>query len=266
MAGSSQTSRDDAQPREIWEDTVEEGERRLTRGVTGLAATGLVGGLDVMLGLTAVTVVTGALLSITDIELAHVVGSLTFGIALVLVTIGRSELFTENFLVPVGAVFKDRGSRRDLARMWALTLVFNLAGLTILAVILATDGLLPVSAHEAAGDLAQTFAERDFLAAAGSAVVAGLVMTLFTWLAIATSSDGAKVAIALLIGFLLLAPTLNHAVVSFGEVILAVFAGTSDIGALDLAYREVVAVAGNLIGGLGFVTATRMVQVGGEPA
>jgi formate/nitrite transporter FocA (FNT family) len=34
-------------------------------------------------------------------EVAHLVGALAFGIAFVFVVIGKSELFTENFLVPV---------------------------------------------------------------------------------------------------------------------------------------------------------------------
>jgi len=32
---------------------------------------------------------------------AHVLGSLTFGIGFTFLTIGRSELFIENFLIPV---------------------------------------------------------------------------------------------------------------------------------------------------------------------
>lgn len=255
----------EAMPREIWESTLEEGERRLKRAPGGLAATGLVGGLDVMLGLVAVVVVSGAALSVMEPELAHIVGSLAFGIALVFVTVGRSELFTENFMVPVGAVFSGRGRRQDLIQMWAITLLFNLIGLAALSAIIAIDGVLPASAHEAAGDLATTFEERSLPAMIGSALLAGFVMTTFTWVTVASSSDGARIALALLTGFLLLAPTLNHAVVSFGEVVLALFAGTSKIGALDLAGRELVAIAGNLVGGLAFVTATRFVQVGGEP-
>ncbi|CAN5460265.1 hypothetical protein BH10ACT11_BH10ACT11_02360 [soil metagenome] len=254
-----------AQPREIWEQTVDEGERRLQRDPKGLAATVLVGGLDVMLGLTAVTVVTGAMLTVTNADLAHVVGSLFFGIALVLVTIGRSELFTENFLVPVGAVFSGRGSAAALVRMWSITLVFNLVGLTLLSAVLAINGVLPAGADTAVGDLAQTFADRDLLSAFASALVGGLVMTLLTWLALAATADGARIALAMLIGFLLLAPSLNHAVVGFGEVVLALFSGTSHLGAWDFAWHEAVAILGNLAGGFAFVTATRLVQVKGEP-
>jgi hypothetical protein len=42
-------------PGEIWDESAEEGERRLSRSVGGLLATGVVGGLDVMLGILALT-------------------------------------------------------------------------------------------------------------------------------------------------------------------------------------------------------------------
>lgn len=44
-------------PSEIWDESVEEGERRLGRSVPGLLATGVVGGLDVMLGVMGLIVV-----------------------------------------------------------------------------------------------------------------------------------------------------------------------------------------------------------------
>jgi formate/nitrite transporter FocA (FNT family) len=90
-------------------------------------------------------------------------------------------------------------------------------------------------------------------------------MTLLTWLTHATESDGAKVAIALLIGFLLAAPSLNHAVVGFGEMAFGIIAGSEKADWSDVAQNLPLSIAGNLIGGLGFVTLARLLQVRGEP-
>ena len=173
--------------------------------------------------------------------------------------------FTENFLVPVGAWFAGRGTMRKLLTMWSLTLVFNFVGLVIFAWLLAIDGVLPHSALEAAGALGDQFVERDFTTALASAILAGAAITLYTWLTLAAQTEIARIVIALLIGYVLLLPVLNHAVVSGGEILLAVIAGTTDTTAWDVIWRMGVAVGGNTIGGIGFVTVTRLVQVSGEP-
>jgi formate/nitrite transporter FocA (FNT family) len=219
-----------------------------------------------MLGVTALTVVSGALAVAVPEQIAHVGGSLFFGIALVLIVVGRSELFTENFLVPVAAVLRGRGTVAGIARLWSVTMIANLVGIFVLAAILTRAGLVPPETLKAAGTMADTFASRDFVSALLSAIVAGATMTLFTWLTHAVELDVSRILIALLIGFLLAAPSLNHAVVSVGEMGFGLLAGTPEKATwADLGQNFPVAVVGNLIGGLGFVTLTRVLQVRGEP-
>jgi formate-nitrite transporter family protein len=253
-------------PDEIWSDSVDEGERRLGRRPLGLAATGVVGGIDVMLGIMAMTVVSGALAASLPEEISHVGGSLFFGIAFVLILVGRSELFTENFLVPIAALLRRRGRAADLAVLWTVTMAGNLVGILLLAAILTRAGLVPPSALTAAGTLADTFANRDLVAAFLSAVVAGTTMTLLTWLSEAVELDISRIALGLLMGFLLAVPSLNHAVVSVGEMSFGILAGTADKATwTDLAQNFPVAVVGNLVGGLGFVTLARILRIRGEP-
>jgi formate/nitrite transporter FocA (FNT family) len=253
-----------ADPADIWDAGVEEGERRLSRSVAGLLATGLVGGVDIMLGILALTVTAGAMTLVMPTETAHVIGSLTFGIGLAFLIVGRSELFTENFLVPVSAVFHGRARWPRLLRLWLGTLVGNLVSLFILAAIFVRAGLVPPEALDTASELAETLAQRDFVSALLSAVVAGTLMTLLTWLAHAATTDGARLAIAMLIGFVLAAPSLNHAVVSFGEMSFGILADRGSADWDDLGQNFPVAVLGNLLGGLSFVTIVRLVQVRGE--
>ncbi|MBA2523509.1 MAG: formate/nitrite transporter family protein [Solirubrobacterales bacterium] len=253
-------------PHEIWEQALDDGEERLARRNSVVAATSLLGGFHVMLGLLALVVATGALGEVMPIETAHVLGSLTFGFGLAFITVGRSELFTENFLVPVSTVLLGRGSVRALARLWTIALALNVVGMAALAGILSVGGVIESSATEAAGDLADTLIDRSLLAAFLSAILAGAVMTTFTWLAEASESDVTRVLIALLIGFVLLAPSTNHAVVGTGEILLGIFSGTSAAGFPDLLGNLAVATAGNLVGGIGLVTFTRLEQAGGEPA
>ncbi len=247
-------------PHEIWQDSLEDGQRRLARPAPVIAATALLGGFHVTLGLLALIVTTGALAALMPPGSAHVLGSVTFGVGLAFITLGRSELFTENFLIPVAAAAFGHCSKRAVARLWAITLAFNLAGIAVFALILTAPGVLEHDALAAAGRLGDTLAERDLLAALLSAVLAGAIITLFTWLAEAAESDLTRLFVALLIGFVLLAPSTNHSVVGFGEVLLGILSDTSSAGWPDLLRNTVVAIAGNLVGGVGIVAFLRGVQ------
>jgi formate/nitrite transporter FocA (FNT family) len=253
-------------PDQIWDKSVDEGRRRLDRKIVGLLATGSMGGVDVMLGIMALTVVSGALAVVLPDPVAHVGGSLVFGIGFVLLLIGRSELFTENFLVPVGAVVRGHSSVRQLLRLWGVTMLANVAALLLLSLILTRAGLVPPETLKAAGKISDTFAARDLFSAFLSAVLAGTAMTLLTWNVQAVTSDAARIALALLVGFLLAAPSLNHAIVSVGEMAFGIMSGKAQhAGWINLLQNFPIAVAGNLVGGLGFVTLTRALQVHGDP-
>ena len=56
--------------------------------------------------------------------------------------------------------------------------------------------MLEPEALQAAGELADTLAERDLPAGAASAVLGGAVITVFTWLAEAAESDLTRLFIA----------------------------------------------------------------------
>jgi formate/nitrite transporter FocA (FNT family) len=252
-------------PTQIWEDALDEGERRLERTPVSIAVTGVIGGAEVMFGVIALVVTTAALSAVMPDQTAHLLGSLTFGLALVFITIGRAELFTENFLIPVGSVYAGRSSGMALARLWLFTLAGNLAGLLLMAVIVAPHGVLPPESLKAAGKISDTYTTRAVVPALLSAVAGGALMTLLTWLAAATEDDTTRALLGLLVGFVLVAPSLNHAVVGFGEISFALIAGTATGTVGDLARNFGLAVAGNLIGGVALVTAARVVQVRGEP-
>jgi formate/nitrite transporter FocA (FNT family) len=247
-------------PGALWEQGVEEGERRLRRRPLSAAATGLVGGFDVMIGVAVDTVVAGALSSVLPAKLASVIGAVAFGIGFVLISIGRSELFSENFLIPVGAVLERREPARLLVRIWIPTLLANVTGMFILALIFSVRGVLDHHAVVAAGRVADVLAGRSALAAFASAVLAGLVMTLWTWLGIALRTDIARAAVAMAIGFTIAAPVMNHVIVGTGEMMFGVLGGASHATWPEVGINFLLALGGNLVGGTMFVTLTRFLQ------
>ncbi|MFZ1996782.1 MAG: formate/nitrite transporter family protein, partial [Solirubrobacteraceae bacterium] len=208
----------DRTPEEIWGEGLDEGQRRLERNLPALAATGFAGGADVMFGILAMAVASGSLALVLPGPTAHVVASLVFGLGFAFITIGRAELFTENFLIPVGAVVARRAPARDLLRMWVVTLVLNFAGLAVVGALAAIEHVLPTGSLHSVGIVANTLSDRSFITSLASAILGGVVMTMFTWITTAAEGATARIVAAMLIGFLLAAPVLNHAVVGFGEM------------------------------------------------
>jgi formate/nitrite transporter FocA (FNT family) len=257
---SSAEARRAPEPEEIYERTREEGRRRLSRPLLELAATALVGGFDVAFGVAAYALAAGAI-DAGRTPSSALVGSLAFGIGFVFVVVGRSELFTENFLVPIaGLEGRDRQSLLKLGELWLATLVLNLAGGAVLAILLTSNGVLVGQSHGPVTDLAEHLAGYSVATSFLSAVVAGALMTLMTWFVEgAAESMGVRILMSWIVGALIVLGVFNHAVVSTIEIVFGMRFG-ADVGIGDLFANLGLAVGGNLVGGLLLVTFARTAQ------
>src|SRR3954447_7790913 len=218
-----------------------------------------------MLGIAAVVSIAGGLSKVMDPQTADVLGSLVFGVGFVMITIGRGELFTENFMIPFAAAFARRAKTVQLARLYAIALVANLVAVALLAWMLSVERVLDHGSLEAAGRLADTYAGRSVGPAFLSAVIAGALVTLWTWMSEAADSAGGRIAIAFLVGLVLSVASLNHVIVVTGTMIFGKLSDTGSITQWSDIYRNfAVAIVGNVIGGFGLVTLTRVVQARGE--
>lgn len=238
------------------EGAADKGEVRLRRSAVSLLATGLIAGIDVGIGVLAKL----SVLEATDSEL---LGGLAFSIGFIAILLGKSELFTENFLIPVTAALRRRRPFLSLLRLWGLTGLGNLlGGWAIMAIIVAalprirdSDVLLETGSHFIEmGIGGELFA---------SAVLGGAAITMMTWMVQGTASVGAKLVAVSSIAFVLAGTPLFHAVVSTLEIFGALQASAT-FGYLDWLGAFGVAVAGNIIGGVGLVTVMRLVQARGE--
>jgi formate-nitrite transporter family protein len=245
------------EPEEIYEQTRKEGRRRLARPPLELAATALVGGFDVSVGVVAYALAANTAHS----EARDLIASLAFGVGFVFIVVGRSELFTENFLIPVaGLERKRRGSWFKLGELWLVALVLNVAGGVLIAVVVTAHGVLPRGTDEAFTRLAEHIASRSTLPAFLSAVIAGALMTVMTWFVEgAADSLGVRIVMAWITGAVIALGAFNHAIVSTIELVFGMRYG-ADVDVSQLLANLGLAVAGNLVGGLGLVTFVRTVQ------
>jgi formate-nitrite transporter family protein len=245
------------EPEQIYRATREEGKRRLSRPVPELAATALVGGFDVAFGVVAYALAANTV----DGKARHLVGAVAFGLGFVFIVVGRSELFTENFLIPVAGLERDRlRSWLKLGELWLVALVLNVLGGVLLAAILTSEGVLRTGADRPLVELAEHVAGYSTLTSFLSALVAGALMTLMTWFVEgAADSLGVRIVMAWITGTLILLGTFNHAIVSTVELVFGMRYG-ADVDVGQLLANLGLAVAGNLVGGLLFVTFVRSVQ------
>jgi formate/nitrite transporter FocA (FNT family) len=235
------------------ERTFEEGKRRLNRGWAPLVATGLVGGIDVGTGVMAMLFVEGE----TGNKL---LAGLAFSVGFIALAMARSELFTEDFLVPVGTVIARQAPLRRLLRLWWVTAAANLAGgwlFTLLIVTGLTSKVTKPAIEAGSYYVDLGIGWRSF----ALALLGGAVITLMTWMQHATESLGTKLVPAVTTAFLLAGLGLNHAIVASLLIFAGLHTHATSYGYLDWAATAGWAALGNMIGGVALVTLLRMLQV-----
>ena len=248
------------EPEEIFERTRREGERRLNRPALELATTALAAGVDIVFGIVALGVTSALVSKRFGTELGHLVGSVAFGVAFVFIVVGRSELFTENFLVPLAGIRRgDRGSWRKLAELWTVSPLMNIFGGAMMILIVTTHGVMPHGTGQAVADAANKFDLNNFLAAFMSAIAAGALITLMTWMVEGQESMGVRVAVAWIVGALLALGNFNHVIVATLEILAGIRWG-AHVPWDTLFTNFGTALLGNMIGGIAFVTVNRFSQ------
>jgi formate/nitrite transporter FocA (FNT family) len=230
---------------------LDEGSQRLHRSWHEILTTGFFGGTEVAMGVLAYL----AVLQATDNPL---LAGLAFSIGFLALLLGRSELFTEGFLVPVTTVVAKRASVIQLLRLWAGTLAANLVGgwLIMWLIVTAFPRLHEKTVESAAH---YVYAPLDAQSIALT-VLAGMSITLMTRMQHGTDSMPAKIAAAVAGAFLLAGLQMFHSILDSLLIFGAILTGHASFGYLDwLAWFGYTA-TGNVVGGLALVTLLRLLR------
>ena len=249
------------EPREIAGRAAGYGRRRLDRSALDILITAAIGGLEVSLGGQAAMAVLGpALQAAPGLRLygGLALAGLAFPVGFLFVIIGRSELFTENFLIPVVAVFSRERSVASLAGLWGLSWVGNLVGCAIIAGLLSIPGAIGEPIQEGYRVYADYKLGVAPLGVFASAVLAGMVMTALTWLLLALRDTLARMAAVHAAGYVPFAANLSHSMV--GATIIFVGSHLAGRAAAEAVVWVLVAMLDNLVGGIGLVTLFRFAQ------
>src|SRR3954463_14758293 len=140
MGGAESDDQLIPEPETIYERTKEEGKRRLDRPFLEELTTAIAAGFDIAVGI----IVMGLLIHFTERqfgrEVAHVIGAMGFGVSFIFLIVGRGELFTENFLVPLAGLDHDEGNNGyiDILKLWLTSPIANVLGGLIIIFIVTT--------------------------------------------------------------------------------------------------------------------------------
>jgi formate/nitrite transporter FocA (FNT family) len=93
------------------------------------------------------------------------------------------------------------------------------------------------------------------------AIIGGFVITLMTHMQHGTDSEGVKLVPAVVMGFLLAAGKLNHAIVASMLTFAALFTHHAPFGYVDWLKLFAMGALGNFVGGMLLVTLLRLLQV-----
>jgi formate-nitrite transporter family protein len=248
------------EPEEIFGRTREEGARRLDRPVVEVMSTALAAGFDIIVGVVALALLESQLEHKLGTHAAHAVAALGFGIGFIFIVVGRAELFTENFLVPLAGLHgRPRRDWLKLVELWTISPVFNILAGALLATIITVHSVLPFGTGAAVVRAAETIHENGWLALFVSAIFAGALITAMTWFVEGQRSPGVRITVAWIAGSLLALGSFNHVIVVTIELIFGIRFGAHVPWSFVLE-NFFLAAAGNMIGGIGLVTLNRFTQ------
>jgi formate/nitrite transporter FocA (FNT family) len=237
----------------ILEQEIETGLTELERSGRGLFLSGLSAGLDVSFSLLLMAVMR----TLTEGKLpepaVEILVANMYAVGFIFVVLGRSELFTEHTTLAVLPVLDRRASLRQLGRLWGLVYVSNLLGTGVFAAIAVLVGpALEVADPAVFGKIAHSVTDHPAWVMVASAMLAGWLMGLVSWLVVASRDSIGQIFLVWLvtvsIGFL----HLNHCVVGTTEVLAGLFAGQG-ISWLDFGRFLVLTTGGNIAGSVVFV-------------
>jgi formate-nitrite transporter family protein len=245
------------EPETIYERTRREGRRRLARPVLEEVSTAIAAGFDIVAGVTALALLTSEGEQHFGRHFAHVIGALGLGVGFVFLIVGRGELFTENFLVPVAGL--EKRTVRSLIKLWTISPLFNILGGLVIILILTTHSVLPYGSGAVLVETAQTLHANGVLALFCSAIFAGALITAMTWFVEGQATMMPRVVVAWVCGSILALGTFNHVIVVTLELIFGYRYG-AHFHWLFILGNFGLAAAGNIVGGIGLVTLNRLTQ------
>lgn len=244
----------------VYEIIRQEGEEELARAPRNLWWSGIAAGLSIGFSVLGEAVLRAYL---PDLGWRHLVENLGYGLGFVIVILARQQLFTENTLTAVLPAIS-AGKRRTywrVLRLWGIVLLANVVGTILFGSALASGLFLTDPVFGAVEALSAHLMEIAPLQMFLRGIVAGWIVATLVWLL--PSAEQSKLAIIVLMAWLIAVLDLTHVVAGSVEAVFAFWTGHADltdvVGGFFLP-----TLAGNIIGGSALFALIAYAQVSEE--
>lgn len=246
---------------EILDEQIETALRELNRSNQDLFLSAISAGLEVGFSVFLMASIFSLFNGIIHTSILHVLLALAYPLGFIFVVIGKSELFTEHTTLAVIPVLNKNATIKSLLILWLIIYAGNLIGGYFFGYVLS---ILPERLNAidngAFYALAKKLTNHPWHIILGSAILAGWLMGLLSWLVTSSQETISRIVIITLITSVIGIGGLHHSIVGSIEVFTASLT-SAEISWKDYLHVQAWATLGNIIGGVVFVAFVKFSHV-----
>jgi len=233
------------------------GEEEMSRPSTSLWWSGVAGGLSISFSLLAQAIIETHL---PETGWRVLVTSFGYCVGFLIVILGRQQLFTESTITVVLPVLKDFNWNTigNMARLWAIVLLANLAGTLFAALFCSFAPVLPDELLAGMLDISRALIDFTWWDMFFRAITSGFLMAALVWMI--PSAERAKFHVIVMMTWLIAVGGFTHIVAGSMEAYMLVIAGDWSVWTM-LGQFLVPVLIGNIVGGTALFALISYAQV-----
>ncbi|MEC5166376.1 formate/nitrite transporter FocA (FNT family) [Flavobacterium sp. PL11] len=235
--------------RDILSRVIQEGEEIFTIKSRALTLSSIIAGLEIGFSYLLLCTLYYLLKGTYDDSIVFKTFSFVYPIGFIFVILGKSALFTEQTSVLTLPVLNGQRTIWELLRIWGLVIFGNVIGGILFTLFIGFLGPeLKLFTHETMVSVGTHVIDHDAWILFLSAIVAGWLMGLLTWLLNSTINSLTRILLIFIITGIIGFGGFHHSIVGNIEVFGA-YLYSNDISLLDYLWFLLLALLGNAVGG-----------------
>jgi formate/nitrite transporter FocA (FNT family) len=238
---------------EILKQQIVDGQITFDKNSSSILLSSLTAGLEIGFSYLLICILYSFLFGKVAEETIFKLMALVYPVGFIMVILGQSILFTEQTSLLTLPVLNHKRTLGSLLKLWGLVIVGNLAGGCVMGVVLVWFGpSLEIFDLHSIEAIAVHVTKHDNLVIFVSAILAGWLMGLLSWLITASKDTVSRIIIIYMITAVLAFAGLHHSIVGNVEVFTGVISSAEITWSSYISFQSI-SLMGNALGGAVFV-------------